>query len=399
MAILLVAMVVTYSLIMLKVTPKERNRENPAVTVIVQKVVYQQYHPIESLIVQAHSRQNTTVSALVSGQVKQVFFKVGDQVKKGENLIKIDQESYDIELEQQQANIGLLQIKIEVNKLTCKNNQILLEKTEAINKLAMANYDRNETLFQKKVGSKAALDTANERLLQSNVTLNNHTYNLASCLLKTKQLETEQAGAKARFRLAQKHLRETLIKAPYQGIITKKYVSQGRLVNVGQQIFSMYNPDEIELEGIIPNKYLSVVKQALGHGTEVKACLDQSHENQCYQLVRLSAYIPATQSGEIAYFKPLSKQAPIEGKTYYLYLRLPKIKAIAIPASAIYGGKMIYKITNNHLVMVPIQNLGVWFNQNGRYYRLIKSTALKSGEQVLVTYLPNAHQGLKVHYE
>jgi RND family efflux transporter MFP subunit len=65
--------------------------------------------------------------------------------------------------------------------------------------------------------------------------------------------------AKSRLASAQKNLDNTVIRAPYDGIVSERQVNAGDIVSPGSALFVLVDPTTMRLEGAIPAEQLSLV--------------------------------------------------------------------------------------------------------------------------------------------
>jgi HlyD family secretion protein len=78
-------------------------------------------------------------------------------------------------------------------------------------------------------------------------------------------------------------------------------------------------------------------------------------------------------------------------------VKLPtQANVAALPALAIYGQNRIYRIVDQRLEALSITRVGDWTSPTGQQLTLVRSAELRSGDQVLITQLPNAVTGLLV---
>ena len=66
--------------------------------------------------------------------------------------------------------------------------------------------------------------------------------------------------AKARFASAQKNLDNTVVKAPYDGIVSERQVNPGDIVAPGAPLFTVVDPGTMRLEGTVPADQLGAVR-------------------------------------------------------------------------------------------------------------------------------------------
>ena len=65
--------------------------------------------------------------------------------------------------------------------------------------------------------------------------------------------------AKSRLASAQKNLDNTVIKAPYDGIVSERQVNAGDIVSPGSPLFTLVDPSTMRLEGAVPAEKLGLV--------------------------------------------------------------------------------------------------------------------------------------------
>ncbi len=65
--------------------------------------------------------------------------------------------------------------------------------------------------------------------------------------------------AKSRLASAQKNLDNTVIKAPYDGIVSERQVNAGDIVSPGSPLFTLVDPSTMRLEGAVPADQLALV--------------------------------------------------------------------------------------------------------------------------------------------
>jgi RND family efflux transporter MFP subunit len=126
--------------------------------------------------------------ARVQGFVRQIHYKDGDMVKKGQLLFTIEPETYLLKLEQAKAAEAA---------------------AEASVKQTQADFERQTDLATRQVASKAALDNA--------------TANRDSAQAKLQQAKSDTA-------LAELNYGYTRVTAPFDGIVTARQVSIGEMV-------------------------------------------------------------------------------------------------------------------------------------------------------------------------
>lgn len=72
--------------------------------------------------------------------------------------------------------------------------------------------------------------------------------------------EAQLADAKARLSLAEKSIRNTLIKAPFAGVVSERTVSPGDVVSPGTALFTIVDPTSLRLEASVPAEAIGSIR-------------------------------------------------------------------------------------------------------------------------------------------
>lgn len=165
------------------------------------------------------------LSSEVSGEIIELPVVEGQQVKKGDLLVKINPDIYQSNLSRSQA--------------TLQNARAGLDQAEATLKEAKASYDRNKQLFEKGIISKADWDKAVS------------SYEVAQASKQSAYYSVQSAGATVNE--ASDNLNRTTIYAPMSGTISKLDVELGERVvgtqqMAGTEILRVANLNNMEVE-------------------------------------------------------------------------------------------------------------------------------------------------------
>ena len=88
------------------------------------------------------------------------------------------------------------------------------------------------------------------------------------------------------------------------------------------------------------------------------------------------------------------------GTTVTLMVNLPVQKnVIALPYSAVYDNDRVYKLVENRMRRVRIERIGEWTDSQGQVHLLVRGGQFEKGDQIIVSQIPNAVEGLKVRLE
>ncbi|UXA00845.1 efflux RND transporter periplasmic adaptor subunit [Vibrio splendidus] len=103
---------------------KVSNFKLPAISVTTEKVNQDTWDKSLKVIGNIHSNQSIDVTSQMSGQVKEILFTSGQQVKKGDVLIKLDDALLKSNYKSQQSKVELARVELMRNKLLLRNNSV-----------------------------------------------------------------------------------------------------------------------------------------------------------------------------------------------------------------------------------------------------------------------------------
>jgi HlyD family secretion protein len=185
------------------------------------------------------------LSSEVSGEVIELPIKEGQQVKKGDLLVKI--------------NPDLIQAALNQSQAALQNARAQLARNEASLKNSKANYNRNKILFEKGVISKSEWDNTISDYEMAQANVKSAYYNVQSAAASVKQTRD--------------NLSRTTIFSPMNGTISKLSVELGERVvgtaqMAGTEIVRVANLNNMEVE--VDVNETDIVKVSLGDTTKVE---------------------------------------------------------------------------------------------------------------------------------
>mgnify|MGYP003673967160 CR=1 FL=1 len=185
------------------------------------------------------------ISSEVSGEILELPFKEGQEVKKGDLLVRV--------------NPDLIQSAVSRTQASYQNVRAGLEQAEASLKQAKADYDRNKILFEKGVISKADWDRAIAGFETAQANKSSAYYSVQS--------------AAATVNEAKDNLSRTTIYAPMSGTISLLNVELGERVvgtqqMAGTEILRVANLNNMEVEVDVNEN--DIVKVNIGDSTIVE---------------------------------------------------------------------------------------------------------------------------------
>ncbi len=206
------------------------------------------------------------ISSEVSGEILELPFKEGQEVKKGDLLVRV--------------NPDLIQSAVNRSQASYQNVKAGLEQAEANLKQAKADYERSKALFDKGVISKADWDSSIAAYETAVAGKNSAYYNVQS--------------AAATVNEAKDNLNRTTIYAPMSGTISKLDVEEGERVvgtqqMAGTEILRVANLNNMEVEVDVNEN--DIVKVSIGDSTivEVDAYLKKEFKGVVTEIANSAA--------------------------------------------------------------------------------------------------------------
>ena len=238
-------------------TAQARGRDTSAKPVKVETVKEETVKRAVELVGTLAAVDQVTISSEADGKVSRILADLGDRVKAGQPLIQVDREKQQYNFDQQRASL-----EKALAQLGAPDPQHLpeAEKTPDVQKasadLAQAKqaYDRASQLFKRTLVPQQTLDDAATALQSKQAS-----YDLS--LQNAKNLRASIQASEASMKLADRQLRDTEIRAPFDGIVEKRLVNLGELVKTQMPVMAIVRVDPLKVIAEIPEKMAPWIKE------------------------------------------------------------------------------------------------------------------------------------------
>lgn len=188
------------------------------------------------------AKVSVLVGTEVSGTIRQILVDYNYPVKKGQVLLKLDQELFQAQADQARANLANAQEKLRevesgrgMQRTSVKTS---IEEKKATLDKAKADFRRNQTLFKKGYVAQTDLDAAREVYLVDKAQYEESLAEKDKNEVTDAQIAEARASvgqAKANLRTAETNLSKTVIRSPMDGVVID------RTVDVGQTVAASFN--------------------------------------------------------------------------------------------------------------------------------------------------------------
>ncbi|WP_417762731.1 efflux RND transporter periplasmic adaptor subunit [Shewanella sp.] len=309
-------------------------------------------------------KYRTLLVSEVRGRIQSIspLFVAGGMVKEGDELAVIEPFDYQADLKQAQANLAQAQASLEEERARAE----------------VAKVD-----FQGFSGIPPELG------------------------LRKPQLKQQQANVKyaeAELARAQRNLERTVIRAPFDGLVTSRDVDLGQYVTAGNNLGELYDTSVAEVRLPLANKDLAYIESADNPYTEVTLLAELAGKKVKWvaNIVRSEGVIDANnrmvylvaevqdpylrhtiaQTGQMSLKFGSFVDAEIRGRT------LPNVAKL--PRYLVRNNKIAVVDKDNRIEMRPVKVVRT--DMENVYIQ----DSLKAGERVAKTTLMNMETGLKV---
>lgn len=335
-------------------------------------------------------------SAPITSRVLAVLAREGDAIVAEQLLLTLDPRDFQPRVAQAEAKVAELQALIDSEVLRHEADQQVFSHEQSLLELELAAFKRARMMTKKNLGSRAAMEQAQEQLEKQRLELISRKLALQDHQPRIEQLQARLAYAEAELQLARLNLERSQIIAPFAGYVEKLQVAPGDQVKENQLLISFYPLDDMEVRAKIPDVYRQELQQAIVTGKILTAKAVTAGMPITLVFDRVAGSADAR--GIDALFKITQGSQSLRlGSTFSLSLQRPAIaNAVALPFSALYDNDWIYQVVDGRLAGIQVKRLGEFTDSHGQLKILVSSPKLQGGEEIVLTHLPNAIDGLRV---
>ncbi len=199
--------------------------------------------------------EQAEVSAETAGRVVATPVERGTRVTEGTLLVRISASETSAQLEEAEANAAQIEARLGLAPGAPFNPDAVPDvmNAKANLQLAEAEFNRIKSLLDQKVVSQSEYD---QRLTQVEAARQQH----QAARNAAEQSYRSLQAARARITLAKKSVADTLVRAPFAGVVAERLVSAGDYVSRGTKVATVVRVDPLRVELTIPEQSVSLVK-------------------------------------------------------------------------------------------------------------------------------------------
>ncbi|MCY7361680.1 MAG: efflux RND transporter periplasmic adaptor subunit [Ignavibacteria bacterium] len=200
-------------------------KKETLVTVQTEKIKKRNITQIVTATGKIQSETEVNISAEISGEIISLPFKEGDEVKKNDLLVKIKQDAYSPQIQEQNAAIKVAESNLNMSQVTLRKFEL--------------EFNRIKQLSEKGLASKSDLDNAQNNVDQTMAQINTN----------SAQINQQRTGMSR----IQYDISKTVIYAPMSGTVTQLNNETGEKVlgtisNQGSNILTISDLSKMECQ-------------------------------------------------------------------------------------------------------------------------------------------------------
>lgn len=367
------------------------------------------------------AEKSATLTTRVNGIIEQILVDEGDRVQKGDLIAKIDVR--DIKAQSNQAQASLSQARSAVNSarsayLTARSQKTQaqaavqeaqgeLSEEQAELKDAQLHQKRMKMLYENGAVSESSLDEANARLASSEARIEQIKANIQQAQSQVEQARSqmEQAQssieqARAGVTQAQASLDQSSanldygdVRAPFNGVITKKQAHEGAMAGAmagfGQPIVTIETVEDLEFNVSVPESLLGEV--AVGERIAVK--IDAIKRELGGKITQIVPSADPKSRNFIVKIALDSDNKVIPGMFGRIAISTQEEGGLMIPESAViqqFGITGVYRVVDNQAQFTTV-TLG---SQKGEEIQV--HSGLKAGDTIILSPSSEVKNGVTI---
>lgn len=275
---------------------------------------------VQKIRVQANveSQESAEISSRTSGNLDLIPVGEGDRVKKGDLLFQVDRINLENNVRSQKKNVEVAEAELHIARINLNLARTVRDK-------AKVDLDRAERLKTSQAVSMDAYERAKLSFDQADAEIAKAEAQAGFAAARVEQ-------EKAHLETAEKSLSDSIIRAPFAGVITLTDKDRDEYVKDGTVILKIENPDRLQLVTMISSNYYN---QVIPGKTTAKILSASGKElAELPVTFRSPAVDPLSRTFTVKIAVPMSLEF-VSGQLYEVDLILRRVEGRGIPNEAV----------------------------------------------------------------
>jgi HlyD family secretion protein len=217
------------------------------------------------------SDEEVAVYAKVSGYVERLLADLGDRVRQGQPLVRLDPRDFRLQVERAEAVLRQTKAKLgAVNgeEMPPDDQQSAVRHARAGYQDAELWYERMLSLYNEGAVSRNEMDTALAKRDALKATLD-------VALEQARALRSQLKEQQAALELARRNLEDTVVRSPIDGAVKERHVAIGQYVSGGSmqntRLLVVVRDDPLKLKASVPERFQGQVRPGQEVRVQVEA--------------------------------------------------------------------------------------------------------------------------------
>ncbi|MDX1981833.1 MAG: efflux RND transporter periplasmic adaptor subunit [Bryobacteraceae bacterium] len=261
-------------------------KEERAIPVQVVRVAPQSIPEVVTATGELFAEEVATISAKVPGRVTKLLVDLGSQVEAGQVIAELETDDYDFRVRQSEALVEQTRARLGIaGKPT---DDVVPEETAMVRQAAAARKEGTlifataQKLWNEGVISRIDLEKAGVASDASEA-------RYQSAIEEVAQLRAQLAERRAQLSLARQQLSDAVLRAPFQGAVTRRIASQGEYLPVNSPVATIVRQHPLRIRLEVPERM--AIKVRIGQRVDVK--LEGRDATRAGRVVRMSPALEA----------------------------------------------------------------------------------------------------------
>ncbi|MFH0793570.1 MAG: efflux RND transporter periplasmic adaptor subunit [bacterium] len=239
----------------------------PVVTATVEEGAFSQPIRVTGTV---EAIRQTTLAAEVKGALDQIFVEEGDRVTTGAALAQLRLLPISLVLKNAEATAKADAEKLRELKAGTREEDLAIagtqfEEASTLAEIAKADYERSRKMSESGIISAGDFDSARQKREQAQAKMNvaQANYDRARVGPRAEEVaaaEAKAASSEAMAAMARDTMERATIRAPFSGVVTKKYCEVGTWVDVGDPLFDFEADQTIRVRSEVPESYFNTIR-------------------------------------------------------------------------------------------------------------------------------------------
>lgn len=345
------------------------------------------------------SGREVELRPLVAGPIVKVgsSFADGGLVKKGDTLVVIDAFDYKSAVTERKAQLTEAKARLRELKADLTAEQNMLKFDERQIEVRTRELARREDLLKRKTGTEKSLDDARWALNEQQRGHAARKKNIASLKSRIDQQEAAIARATVALNRAERDLRDTTLKAPFDGILREISTAVGKQVSVGDKVARLTDIGWLEADFQVTDKqYGRLVSGGAVVGRKATVIWKTGAKTFRFPatIKRVSGRV-SSDAGGINLFARLDSTdlKTVLRPGVFVQVQIddePYAKVFRLPDEAVQDNQTVYVIKGERLEARKVEIVGRIEND------VLVRGALRDGDKVVDRIFPEIGPGVRV---